>query len=147
MIKKEEILPAIVGGMIAAAISTMIVMWKSPPPIEYYHRYVSHDVVYEGDVVTIYWRERRSANCDSIIHRRLIAADNNVTMFEPIHDLPKPVGEDVSGNFSLKIPPGLRTGPLIYRVHVDFRCNMVQRWLGGHTFILPDIIFEYRRRT
>ena len=83
--------------------------------------------------------------CDSISHRRLIASDNTVINFEPLYHSVKPLGTDVYGYFELKIPPGLKTGPLVYRVYTDFTCNVVQRWLGGHRFIMPDIIFDYRR--
>lgn len=143
--KRKELIPALFGLMIAIPISVILHMWREPAPIEIYHRQAMQDIVHGGDVVRISWEETRMSECDSISYRRLIAADNAVVNFEPTHYPAKPAGVKIEGHFDIKIPTGLRQGPLIYRVYTDFRCNIVQRLLGGHRFIMPDIIFDYRR--
>ena len=145
MIRKNEVLPAIVGFTIAAFLTYGIYLWRTPAPIEYFHRYASQTVVKAGDRVTITWSEVRRSTCRSIIHRRLISSDKTVTLFEVMHNPPKPSNIEIVSMFSFLIPSGLPEGPLTYRAHAEFQCNIVQRLFGGPDFVLPDIVFSYTR--
>jgi hypothetical protein len=141
--RKNETIPACLGMIIAGVIFYAFIAWSNPAPVEYINRKTNADIVQAGQVVTVYWKEMRRDQCSSITHRRLIAADGTITEFEPTKKPERPAGVELAGNFSFKIPPGLRSGPLTYRVRVEFKCNWMQRTFGGHEFVLPDFVFTY----
>lgn len=145
MIKHSDLAPAIIGITIAILISYIAHQWTVVAPIEFFQREASHVVVKAGDRVTVSWKDVRNDWCDSLTHRRLITSDKKIIEFEVTHDNAKPVYEDNHGQFSFVVPTGLAEGPLIYRVHTQFRCNVVQRFLGGSDFVFPDIVFQYKQ--
>lgn len=143
MIKRDEIIPAIIGLSIAALLCGVVYAWKYPAPIDYFQRAAYPTKVKSGDIVTISWTEMRSHSCDSIIWKKLIGIDGSIRLFEPVRVEPKPTNTQITEEYQFRVPSGFQSGPLIYRVTAEFRCNIVQRLMGGHIFVLPDIVFDY----
>lgn len=144
-VRRNEKFPALIGFIIASLIAYVTMQWSIPAPIESFSRTPSATMVKAGDRVTVTWKELRNRKCDAIVHRRLIAADKKITEFETQYVPAKPVGVEVQGEFSFVVPTGLADGPLIFRVNAEYRCNTVQRMMGGSEFVLPDIVFAYRQ--
>lgn len=147
MIHRNEVLPAIIGFMIALSMNYVILLWRDPAPIAQYHEVRSPTAIWQDQLVTVSWKEIRNEECDSIVRRSLIDAAGKVVEFETVNSPAKPVDVEVSESFQFKVPRGLKSGMLIYRSNIEFRCNFVQRFLGGHVFIMPDIIFFYTDTT
>lgn len=143
VIKKADFFPAILGFGIASLVTYFVYEWRMPVPLEYLRREASHVTVKAGDIVSIKRTEERSRPCAAIVRRRLIAADNAITDFEPVRDSSQPADLDIESEFKFKVPPGLKSGPLIYRATYEFQCNIVQRAFGGPTVVFPDIVFHY----
>lgn len=143
MIKRSEMLPAIAGFFIACAISFIVIEWRAEAPITQYHQVTAPEIVTKGDTITVTWKEIRNRECDSIVSRMLIDSDGDVVQFATVNIPAKPTGVELMEAFQFKVPEGLDSGRLIYRVRVEFICNFVQRILGGHVFVMPDVVFFY----
>lgn len=143
VIKRGEMIPAFIGFSVAAFLAVIIYAWRYPIPLEYFQRSAHPTNVYAGEIVTISWSERRNHWCDSIVWRKLIGTDGRIITFEPTLNEPKPVDVELNEEYQFHVPSGFAPGPLIYRATAEFRCNVVQRLIGGHVFVLPDIIFNY----
>lgn len=135
--------------MIAAyvvVVSTTF-LWFEPSPVAQYYRTVSMLNVSPGEQVTITATVTRSkGGCDSTVTREWLDADKKLvvrTQFE-VPDLPAGA-EHYNG--PAVIPPIAEPGDLWLATNVEFRCNPVQRVLGGTHFPLPDILFNVRPKT
>lgn len=140
---KDTAINASIGTALAAGAFWFLTMWLAPQPIAAFTRWASVVDVKPGQEITIYSHNERRGGCDSIIWRSLISADGKVVLFEPFQTPVRPGGTD-DQEFTFNAPSSFSDGPMIYRVHSEFRCNAIQRWLGGQMFVLPDIIFNYR---
>jgi len=140
---RERALAPLLGIPVGIAIVWGAMLYAEPSPIERYEREARPLIVHAGEEVTIRWIENRNAECSSTSFRTLLTSDSKVITFEPLENEVKPVGIN-HGSFTFIVPPLATPGPLIYRVHSTFVCNWVQALFGGPTFVLPDIIFEYR---
>lgn len=142
---KDTAINASIGTTLAAGVVWFVALWAAPQPIASFTRWASDTDVVPGQQVTIYSHNERMAKCDAVIWRSLISADGQVVLFEPFQTPVRPIGID-DQQFTFNVPSSFSDGPMIYRVHSEFRCNFIQRWLGGQTFVLPDIVFNYREK-
>lgn len=140
---RKDFYPAMIGFALASLITYGVYLWNATPEVDLVQRTVSTNDVRAGDLAMVTWKEERSNNCRATVSRRLIAADNSIVDFEPIEKPMHPSNEAFVDSFSFKVPVGLKNGPLVFRASVEFRCNWVQRLVGGHRETLPDIVFNY----
>lgn len=142
MIKRTDFVPAVIGFIIASGITYGIYLWKESPSVDFIQRTPSANSVKAGELATVTWKEQRDHACQATVYRKLIAADNSIIEFVPerIH---AGGASSFDGNFSFKVPVGLKNGNLIFRASLDLQCNWLQRIVGGHVETLPDIVFAY----
>jgi hypothetical protein len=136
-------LPPIIGLSVAAAISYGVTLWRTPVPIDHFQRTAWPVDVMGGEDVTIAWDVHRTKECSTWVTRQLIAADGQeVGRFVPFYEPPKAIGRQAL-SFTFTMPTGAAVGPMTYRAKSEFICNVVQEWLGGSVFVLPDLTFNY----
>lgn len=140
--KIEKFAAPFIGAALAGASVWMIMLYVQPIPVEIFERHADVNTVRMGDTVTIEWKERRTAECSSIVSRRLIASDGKLIEFEPVVSPVKPIGERTD-KFSFTIPPIATSGVLTYRASSRFTCNWVQKLFGGPTLPLQDVKLDY----
>lgn len=130
------------AALFGLALFGVLSMIYEPGPIEKYSRIVYPPQVRGGETLTITSTVVRTKECESIVIRRFIDASGRAVEFAPFDAPVLAVGTE---RFEAKIvvPEGLAPGPLTYQVRVNFRCNFVQRFLGGTWFVLPDVHLEY----
>lgn len=135
--------------MIAAyiVVVTTTFLWYEPAPVARYYRTVSKLDVYPGEEVVVNATVMRNkGGCDSTVTRAWTDADGKLIVRSQHALEALPAGREVYSRPAV-IPPLAPLGNLWLQTEVEFRCNPVQRLLGGTHFPLPDILFNVRPKS
>ncbi len=127
---------------LAFVILWAFAQWREPHPVVSFHREVVPTDVIPGQQISIRSRVIRSkGGCESVVRRTWAGQDGRAIAVQVI---PVPA---VSSGLELytatpRIPVWATTGPLVMRTTVNFRCNTIQRLIGGTELPLHDIVFR-----
>lgn len=116
-------------------------LWFEPPPITSYYRFASTSTVRPGDSVTIFASVIRSrAGCESTV-TRVWHDDAHKIIASVQFPMPAlPAGLETYEQ-PATVPSLMPPGSVWLKTVVEFRCNVIQRALGGVKFVMPDLKF------
>lgn len=126
---------AIVTGV---AVWVFVILWHEPHPIRSYHRTFWPETVRAGETINISEVVRAMPGCSSRVHRQWVNEISVAMAPDEFQDVPAlPAGGET---FSAKLTvPMVPPGEITLRTSVNFRCNFVQRLIGGTELPLPDL--------